>query len=256
MAEQTTGQQKAGPDNGRRQGQSQDGGETQGGGGGGRALARSARRGAGPALARSGYAPSLFNMGPLSLLSMNPFSLMRQFSDEMDEMFSTLVGAEGRSERQGALARMGAFVPQIEVMERDDHLVVRADLPGIAADDVRIMLQDDSLIIEGERRTEHEETRRGLFRSERSYGMFRRVIPLPAEAREENATARFENGVLEIDIPLDRQRPQGRRIEIGGQSPRQGGAGGGGAQAAGAQRTQAAGTQQQPGTAPGTPPPK
>jgi HSP20 family protein len=219
MAEQTSGPQKPGSEDGRRQGQSQEGGETQS-----RGLARSPRRGGAQGLTRSTYSPPLFSMGPLSLLSMNPFSLMRQFSDEMDEMFSSFGGGEGRLDRPGALARAAVFSPQLEVLERDDQMLVRADLPGINPDEVRLTLLDDSLVIEGERRSEQEEHRRGVFRSERSYGMFRRVIPVPVEAREENASARFENGVLEISIPLERQRSRGRRIEISGQSPgRQGG---------------------------------
>jgi len=108
--------------------------------------------------------------------------------------------------------------PQVEVFQRGDELVVRADLPGLTKDDVKIEIQEDQLVIQGERRQEHEEGRLGerQYRSERRYGSFYRSIPLPEGANVDNAKAAFRNGVLEITIPTPRPQTQGRRIEIQG----------------------------------------
>ena len=107
--------------------------------------------------------------------------------------------------------------PQIETFQRGNEFVVRADLPGLKKDDVKVDITDASLTIEGERREEHEEDREGYYRSERTYGSFCRVIPLPDGAITDSAKADFNNGVLEIVMQAPpREVSRGRRIEIGG----------------------------------------
>ena len=91
---------------------------------------------------------------------------------------------------------------------------MRADLPGLTKDDVRVECTDEALIIEGERRSEHEERQGEAFHSERHYGMFRRQIPLPEGAKAEQASANFKDGVLEISMPAPQRQTRGRQIEI------------------------------------------
>jgi HSP20 family molecular chaperone IbpA len=117
-----------------------------------------------------------------------------------------------RSASQGT---QSLWSPQIESLQRGDQFVVRADLPGLKKEDVNIELSDDSLTIQGERREEHEEEREGYYRSERSYGSFHRVVPLPEGAIPESAKATFKNGVLEVAIQAPpREVSRKRRIEI------------------------------------------
>lgn len=105
--------------------------------------------------------------------------------------------------------------PQIETFQRGSEFVVRADLPGLNKDDVKIDITDDTLTIEGERHEEHEEDREGYYRSERSYGSFCRVVPLPEGAITDSAKAQFNNGVLEIVVQAPpREVSRGRRVEI------------------------------------------
>jgi HSP20 family protein len=105
--------------------------------------------------------------------------------------------------------------PQLESFQRGDEFVVRADLPGLTKDDVKIDVTDDSITIEGERREEHEENREGYYRTERSYGNFYRVVPLPDGAITDSAKAQFKDGVLEIVLQAPpREVSRGRRLEI------------------------------------------
>jgi len=116
--------------------------------------------------------------------------------------------------RQGA---GNLWSPQIETFQRGNEFVVRADLPGLKKEDVKIDITDDSLTIEGERREEYQEDREGYYRSERSYGSFCRVVPLPDGAITDSAKANFNNGVLEIVMQAPpREVSRGRRIEISG----------------------------------------
>ena len=111
---------------------------------------------------------------------------------------------------------MGMWSPAIEVSERGDRMVVRADLPGLNKDDVKVETYDNHLVIQGERRQEHEEQGEGGYRrSERSYGSFYRSIPLPEGAQTEQARAEFKDGVLEVSVPVPAsQQQRGRTIPI------------------------------------------
>ncbi len=136
----------------------------------------------------------------------NPFSVMRRFSEEMDRTFGRFFNRETGGE--------SFWSPAIEVSESDGQLKVHAELPGLKPEDVRVEVTEDQLVIQGERKYEHEEKKKGLYRSERSYGQFYRAIPLPEGANTEQAKAQFNNGVLEITLPVPEQKSNLRQIPI------------------------------------------
>jgi HSP20 family protein len=138
-----------------------------------------------------------------------PFSLMRRFSEEMDQFFHNAFGRQQR----GAI---GAWTPAVDVRERDGQLEVVAELPGIKREDVRVECTDDGLILEGEKREEREETKGGIHRSERSYGSFYRLVPLPPGAEPEKAKADFKDGLLTVRIPMSESKQRRRSIPIEG----------------------------------------
>ena len=150
-----------------------------------------------------------------------PFSIMHRLAEEMDQFFNTTFSDSGMGQ-QGRLATNGGnggglqaqWVPPIEVFERGNQLVVRAELAGLNPDDVMVEVMDDALTISGERREEHEENREDYRVSERRYGRFFRSIPLPEGVEAKEIQAKFQNGVLEITMPMPQQAQHGRRIEI------------------------------------------
>ena len=87
------------------------------------------------------------------------------------------------------------------MLQRNNELVIRADLPGLTKDDVKVDVTEDAVTIQGERKREHEEEKGGVYRSERSYGSFTRVIALPEGAITDQAKAIFKDGVLEVTTP-------------------------------------------------------
>ena len=149
-----------------------------------------------------------------------PFGFMRRFASDMERLFE---GSEGfrfpslfgknllpfRNEFENV-----AWVPEIEVLQKDGQFTVHADLPGLKKDEVKVELTDDLLTISGERKEEKEEKREGYYRSERSYGSFYRQIPLPEGAKTETATAKFTDGVLEIAMQAPEREQRARRLEI------------------------------------------
>jgi HSP20 family protein len=146
-------------------------------------------------------------------------------SEEMDRIFGEF-GFE-RGERGGG-ARGSMWSPAIEVAELEGNYVVHAELPGLKPEDVKVELTDDALVIHGERKSEHEENKGGVHRSERRYGQFYRTVPLPEGVNAEQIRAKFENGVLEVTVPIPQQQSTRREIPIntGSQSAASGTPGG------------------------------
>lgn len=148
-----------------------------------------------------------------------PFRMLDRFADEMDRVFEDFGFGRLRSRLSGRgfglLSDEEMWTPELEVFHRNSELVIRADLPGLAKDDVKVDITDNQVTIEGERQRQHEEEREGVYRSERSYGRFYRVIPLPEGVMADQAKATFRNGVLEISMPAPpEQARRGRRLEI------------------------------------------
>lgn len=148
-----------------------------------------------------------FFVSPREFFGANPFALMRRMSEEMDRVF----GDFGFSRSQG---ESGIWSPAVEVSERDGNYIVHAELPGLKPDDVKVEVMEDALVIQGERKSTQEENQGGIHRSERRYGQFYRRIALPDGINSEQVRARFENGVLEITVPVPQQQSRSRQIPI------------------------------------------
>lgn len=157
--------------------------------------------------ARRGAFPNVFNR-PDDLFSMSPFTLMRRLTEDMDRMFSDMGGSGS------ALQETGAWAPAVEVREQNGNLIVSAELPGIDQNNVKVQINDDALVIQGERKREWQHEDRGVHRSERSYGSFYRAIPLPDGAKTDQAKAEFRNGVLEVRVPVPASQQRTREIPI------------------------------------------
>jgi HSP20 family protein len=161
--------------------------------------------------------PNLFSIGPREFFSLNPMQLMRRFTEEMDHFF----GGHGWAET-------GVWAPPIEVRQEGNQLIINAELPGMNKEDVKVEATDEGLVIQGERKRQHEEKREGFYRSERTYGRFYRLIPIPEGANIEHARANYNNGVLEITVPVPQAEQKRREIpvESGAQVRTLGGGGG------------------------------
>jgi HSP20 family protein len=146
---------------------------------------------------------------------MSPFGLIGRMMEDMDQIFSGFGGAP----RFGGMR----FSPDVDVVQRDDKLVVRADLPGMKESEVSVELEDGGLVIRGERRHEEEREEGGVFHSERSYGAFHRRIPLPRGVDASSCDASFDNGVLEVTLALPEQGSKKIAVRSGAGEQRGGG---------------------------------
>jgi len=138
---------------------------------------------------------------------------MQRFANEIDRMFADIGIGRHMSLPLPRTTDVDLWAPDIDVVQRNNELTIKADLPGLRREDVLIDITDDAVTIQGERKLEREEEREGIYRTERSYGSFCRVIPLPEGAMIDQAKATFRDGVLEVIMPAP-PASKGRRLEI------------------------------------------
>ncbi len=126
------------------------------------------------------------------------YALQRRMNDMFDSFFRDFA-AEPFGEWRDK------FAPHIDVKEDDKELTVTAELPGMDDKDIDVMLERNTLTLKGKKKEEKEEKGKNYWHSERSYGSFQRVIPLPEVVDTDKATAKFKKGVLHITVPKTEQ---------------------------------------------------
>jgi HSP20 family protein len=147
----------------------------------------------------------------MTIVRWEPLRELGSLQNEMNRLFNTVFDAPPGG-NGGTLRR---WMPAMDLVESGDHFVLRADLPGMSEEDVKIELEDGTLTVSGERKAEHQENEEGYYRVERAFGSFSRSLTLPKGVNADAVSASFDRGVLEIRIPKPEERKP-RRIEIGG----------------------------------------
>ena len=149
----------------------------------------------------------------MTIVRWEPLRELGTLQSEMNRLFNTVFDGPAPSG-----ATMRRWMPAMDLLEAGEEFVLRADLPGLGEDDVKIELEDSTLTISGERKAEHEAKGEGFYRVERATGAFSRSLTLPKGVDPEAVSARFDRGVLEVRIPKPAERKP-RRISIGGTEP-------------------------------------
>ena len=149
----------------------------------------------------------------MALVRWEPVRELSSLQSEMNRVFNTFFDTPAAGAGNGGGVRR--WVPSMDLVETDDHFVLRADLPGLAEGDVAIELEDNVLTVSGERKSEHEE-KEGFYRMERSFGQFRRSLTLPDGIDAQKIAATFDKGVLEVRIPKpEARKPRRVAIQVG-----------------------------------------
>jgi HSP20 family protein len=130
---------------------------------------------------------------------LDPFAVFTRLAPEFAEFFGDTAWPTFRTR---ARTEATPWSPNIDVFEREDRLIARVDLPGTKKEEVKVEVVDGRLSIFGERKREIDEEKENFYRREREYGTFYRALPLPEGAKVEDVKAVFDNGVLEVTVPL------------------------------------------------------
>ena len=149
---------------------------------------------------------SLFNRQPLTTLPSLP--LFSQLSDEMNHFW----GKDNLlTRRQGDL--MTDWLPDVDIEQKKNMYLVRADIPGVAPEDIKVSMDNGNLIIEGKRENKVLDNRENYRCVERSYGSFYRSFNLPDATDAKTIEAHSRNGVLEVSVPITASAKQ-KKIEV------------------------------------------
>src|SRR3954469_6629038 len=152
----------------------------------------------------------------MAIVRWEPLRELSTLQNEMNRLFNTAFDAPAAGNGQ----TLRRWMPAMDLVETEDHFVLRADLPGLSEEDGAIEIDERVLTVSGERKAEHETTKEGYHRVERAFGKFSRALTLPDGVDAEAVTARFDKGVLEISIPKPEEKKP-RKVSIGvGSSPK------------------------------------
>jgi HSP20 family protein len=121
--------------------------------------------------------------------------------NEMNRMFDQFFNDPFTLLSVPTIRSVADFMPRIDVSETDAAMQVTAELPGMDEKDIQLSIENDALVISGEKKNDVEEKGKNFHRVERSYGSFQRVIPLVSDVQEDKVEANFKNGVLNITLP-------------------------------------------------------
>ena len=146
----------------------------------------------------------------MTIVRWEPLRELSSLQGEMNRLFNTVFDSPSPGGNGGS---MRPWMPAMDLVETEDHFVLRADLPGVPEEDVKIEFEDNVLTVSGERKSEHEDKREGFYRLERSSGSFARSLTLPEGIDVDAVAATFDKGVLEIRIPKPEERKP-RRVAI------------------------------------------
>jgi HSP20 family protein len=145
----------------------------------------------------------------------DPYRSLDSFQERLNQIFG---GGLGRRDREEEMS-LGAWMPPVDIEEDNEKIVLTAELPGMKENDIDIQMEGGVLTIRGERKFENEKEGKNYHRVERSYGQFVRSFTLPNNVDRENIQARFQDGLLRIELPK-REEAKPRQIKIGGSDAR------------------------------------
>ena len=149
----------------------------------------------------------------MALQKLTPKNIEKMFEDMFEESF--IPSNWMRLPRFKRLKDLEDFNPSVDMYDKKDEIVVKAEVPGMKKEDVKVSVTDDVLTIKGEMKKQEEVKKEDYYCSERSFGSFSRVLNLPAKVKADKIKAKFENGLLEIHMPkADGSKPKEVKISL------------------------------------------
>ncbi|QQS42185.1 MAG: Hsp20/alpha crystallin family protein [Acidobacteriota bacterium] len=155
------------------------------------------------------------------MMFRRPFALMRMFDEMRPRLFNyDLPGFFETYPFEAIRTERAEWTPKFETFRKDDHFVVKAELPGMKKEDIVVDVDEHFVTLKGKREKKFEEKKEDYFRSEFTYGDFYRKMPLPEGVDTNDAKAVFKDGVLEITFAATEPATETKRIEIADAEPK------------------------------------
>ena len=136
---------------------------------------------------------------------------MEEFSERLNRFFGPRL--RGNGEKESLVVT--DWTPFVDIQETETEYLLKAELPEVKKEDVKVTVENGVLMIEGERKQEKEETGRKFHRIERSFGTFLRTFTVPADAEENKVAADFKDGILRVHLPKTvKPRPKALEVKV------------------------------------------
>jgi HSP20 family protein len=148
----------------------------------------------------------------MTLSEPDPTRDMNLLQERMNKLFEESL-RRGRTTEQEY--PMGSWMPAVDIYETEDRIVLKADLPGVEQEEIDLRIEDNTLILRGERKFAHEERKEDFLRIERTYGSFQRTFRLPSTVDQSRVKATHDDGVLQVVLlKKENSRPQAIKVDI------------------------------------------
>ena len=149
----------------------------------------------------------------MAIIRWDPFRDVMTLQERMNHLFDHALSRTRGDDKEGLTASM--WSPSVDIFETPDSIVMKAELPGVSRDNIDIQVQDNTLTLKGERKSEHEVKEENYLRVERSYGAFQRTFNLPTGVQQGKIRAVFKDGVLEVTMPkAEEAKPTHVKIDV------------------------------------------
>lgn len=152
----------------------------------------------------------------MSIVKWSPIKELEVMRRDMERLFEEFFEPSARRRRWWPTpSETGAIVPNINVYDRKNEVVIKAELPGVEKDNIDLTITKDSITLKGESKKDEEVKEEDYYSREINYGSFVRTIALPAEVESEKAKATFKNGVLEVVLPKKEEaKPKEIKVQV------------------------------------------
>jgi len=146
----------------------------------------------------------------MNLIKWNPFSELEDISSRLNQIF----GRSAASATTGhEVMKVADWAPSVDISETDQAFVIKAEIPGVKKEDVKVTVDNGVLTIQGERKMEKEEKGKTFHRIERSYGSFVRSFRVPTDVDDSKAKAEFKDGMINVTLPKS-EKAKSKSVEI------------------------------------------
>lgn len=148
----------------------------------------------------------------MNLVKWDPFRELEEVSNRLNRLF---MRPQGNAEQGNEMLAVADWMPSVDISETDAAYLVKAEVPGVNKDDVKVSIQDGMLTIQGERKQEKEEKGKKFHRIERSYGSFARSFRVPDDADENSVKAEFKDGMLNVTLAKSKKaKPKSIEVKV------------------------------------------
>lgn len=141
----------------------------------------------------------------MRLVRYNPFNELSVFKNTLDDFFTDPVFKGNETK---------AFAPAVDILNREDHVELNVELPGLKKEDIKVNIEDRVLTISGEHRMDNEEKKEAYYRRERRYGSFKRSFSLSEDILTDEVSAEYKDGILKVSLKKDTAKEEVKQITI------------------------------------------